>query len=319
MTDTSTTPPTRQAGLRGLLPIDPELHAALKTPTDYGFALPAPTYPIDRTAGITDWGMGGNGPDPTLTANGGNPGGNCGPCAVPYHADEMARKLWSITDSTTEWTSDKIMELYLRYNNGQDNGVDLGAWLLWLFQQGYIEGFVKLSLDEMDAALDTFYAVVVGVSLNPQADQQFTNHQPWDIGPGDEPDPNSGHAILYLLAQSPTGPYEYCTWGAGQPATKVWRDGCVTQAFGVLTKEAAEAKGFPFAQLVSDLKALGGTAVDAPPQPVPPTPPAPVTETSPGVFEKIEDFVEHEVKTVERDVETWYRHAGDVADFPTRP
>jgi hypothetical protein len=286
MTDTTTTPPPRQAGLRGLLPINQELHAALKTPADYGFALPSPTYPIDRTAGITDWGMGGNGPDPTLTANGGQPAGDCGPCAVPYHADEMARKLWQITDSTTEWTSDKVMELYLRYNNGQDNGVDLGSWLLWLFQQGYIEGFVKLDLDQMDAALETFYAVVAGVNLNPQADRQFENHQPWSVGYGDEPDPNRGHAILYLNAQSATGPYKWCTWGGVQASTYGWRHVCVTQAFAVLTKEAAEAMGFPFAEAVADLRALGGTVAEAPPAPqpapAPATPPQPASPPPPG-------------------------------------
>ncbi len=30
--------------------------------------LPPPTYPVDVSAGITDWGMLGNGPDPTASS-----------------------------------------------------------------------------------------------------------------------------------------------------------------------------------------------------------------------------------------------------------
>ena len=50
---------------RGLLPFNPEKHARFKTAADYGFVWPTPVYPIDRSGGITDFGMGGNGPDPT--------------------------------------------------------------------------------------------------------------------------------------------------------------------------------------------------------------------------------------------------------------
>jgi hypothetical protein len=61
--------PTRTPGLRGRLPKKPlaerfniqYLSAYLTSP------LPAPVYPIDVTAGITDWQMLGNGPDPTCT------------------------------------------------------------------------------------------------------------------------------------------------------------------------------------------------------------------------------------------------------------
>src|ERR1700721_2273320 len=62
---------TRKAGLRGRLPKKAPaerfniqyLSAYLPSP------LPAPTYPVDVTAGITDWEMLGNGPDPTCTTH----------------------------------------------------------------------------------------------------------------------------------------------------------------------------------------------------------------------------------------------------------
>jgi hypothetical protein len=260
---------------RGLLPLDPAKHARFKSFADYGYTLPAPSYPIDRSQRAVipkdGWGMDGNGPDPTLTVNGGQPVGNCGPCAVPAHANMLTAALCKLPLAANTMTSDQVVSLYLRYTGGRDTGVDLGDWLLWLFQQGLIEGFVKLpGLYDLDAALSHFNVVVVGVNLNPQADAQCEAGQPWDVGPGDEPDPSEGHAILYVYRQSPTGLAEYITWGQRQFATAAWQTACPQQGFAVITRQEAEAKGFPFDQLVADLTALGGTAG----APSPSTPPA---------------------------------------------
>lgn len=275
------------AGLRGLKPLDPAKHARFKTAADYGFLLPAPTYPIDRTGGITDYGMDGNGPDPTLTVNGGQPVGDCGVCAVPAHADMITAALGGSTEAGM--TADQVVDLYFTYEaettgsawrppktgawtapDGLDQGVDLGDWLLWLFHNQWIEGFVKLELSQIDAALALFDVVVVGVSLNDQADAQVEAGQPWDVGPGDGPDQNDGHAILMMGAQSADGPFTWCTWGQAQPSTLAWKQQCPQQAFAVLTRDQAESKAFPFAQLETDLQNLGGTVSDAPtPEPAP--------------------------------------------------
>jgi hypothetical protein len=270
-----------QACRRGLLPFDPAKHARFHSLAHYGLLLPAPAYPIDRTESAAipanGWGMDGNGPDPTLTVNNGQPVGNCGVCAVPAHANMLTAALCGEPLAANTMTSDQVVTLYFKYTGGQDTGVDLGDWLLWLFQQGLIEGFVKLTASEADAALEHFDVVVTGVNLNPQADQQCEDGQPWDVGSGDEPDPNDGHAILYVYAESATGQREYVTWGQIQPATYAWYQACPQQYFAVLTRQQAEAANFPFDQLVADLTALGGTAVtpsSPPPTPTPVTPPA---------------------------------------------
>lgn len=270
------------AGLRGLLPLDPEKHARFKGAEEYGFTYPAPTYPIDKTGGITDLGMGGNGPDPTLTVNGGQPVGDCGPCAVPMHANMVTAVLAGLELSKYAMTSDQIVTLYLEYTGGQDTGVDLGDWLLWLFQKGLIEGFVKVDLADLDAALATFDVVVVGVNLNPEADNQVNAGQPWDVSPGDEPDPSEGHAILLGKAVSPSGPFMWGTWGQWQESTLAWKEACPQQAFAVLTKPEADSKDFPFEELVRDLTDLGGTAIDPPIDPAPSTPPAPAEPPAPA-------------------------------------
>ena len=63
----------RTPGKRGRLPkLAPADRLPLKYLHEYaraGQPLPAPSYTIDVTSGITDWGMLGNGPDPTCTAD----------------------------------------------------------------------------------------------------------------------------------------------------------------------------------------------------------------------------------------------------------
>ena len=307
MTDTTT---PRPSGLRGLLPINQELHAQLPSATALGFNWPAPTYPIDKTGGMTQWGMMGNGPDSTLTVNGGQPVGDCGVAAVPGHANMVAAIATAQAVAPDTMTSNQIVTLYFTYQaelagiawrpptdgsdwtapDGLDQGVDLGAWLLWLFQQGIIEGFVKLDPSHIDAALTLGLVVVVGVDLTPSADQEFGNGQTWDVGPGNQPDPSAGHAILKVKAATPSGPDGYLTWGAEQGATRAWTEACVQQAYGVApdpdAAAAAEAAGFPYQAILAALRALGGTVAPASPQPAPapapaPQPPAPAPTPAP--------------------------------------
>jgi hypothetical protein len=308
MTDTARSPGPR---LRGLLPLDPVKYGRFKTASDYNFTFPKVSYPIDKSGGISNFGMGGNGPDPTLTVNGKQPCGDCGPNAAPKNVNQTTAVVAGV--SSTPLTSNQIVTLYFTYEAeqagiawrppatddwtapaGLDNGVDLGDWLLWLFKQGQIEGFLKLELDDLDAALQTFDAVVVGVNLNAEADQQVENNQPWDVGPGDEPDPNDGHAIQYLKALSAAGPFGWATWGIDQPSTLAWKQACPQQAFALLTREQAEGVGFPFATLDADLKELGGTAVPTGPvvRPPVPQPPAPLPASHESWWQSVLEWIE---------------------------
>ena len=294
---------------RGLLPFNPEKHDRFKTAREYGFEWPTITYPIDKSGGITSFGMGGNGPDSTLTVNGGQPCGDCGPNAAPKNVDQTTAVIAAV--NYTALTSNQIVTLYFTYQaiqagiswrppatdnwtppSGLDVGVDLGDWLLWLYQNKHIEGFLRLSLDEMDAALQTFDAVVVGVILTPDADEQFPGT--WTVGPGNEPDPSDGHAIQRLACESPTGTRKWATWGGVQMSTEAWEKDCVQQAFAVLTQQQAEGVGFPFAALDADMQALGGTVVPVTPTPSPtPTPPPPPESTIVTELKELVEDIEH--------------------------
>jgi hypothetical protein len=279
---------------RGLTPLSSQKHARFKSTRDYGFELTTPVYPLDKSAGITDFGMDGNGPDPTLTVNKGKPVGDCGPCAVPAHANMITAVLAALELSENTMTSDQVVDLYFRYTGGHDTGVDLGDWLLWLFQQDLIKGFVKVELEDLDAALETFDIVIVGVCLNPQADEQFPNG--WDVSEGDEPDSQDGHAILYAGAESVSGPFRWVSWGAVATSTLAWRQACPRQAFAVVTDPDAVASFYD--ELISDLTALGGTvpsgvAPTPPPTPTPePTPVDPPETLLEEIEESIEDFID---------------------------
>ena len=95
--------------------------------------------------------------------------GDCGVAAVPGHADLLTGRLFSTADAGG-WTSNLIAAVdfdYEAHEAGEgwtapatgdwtpppnlDNGVDLGDWLLWLFGQSLIEGFVKIKPAQMDA------------------------------------------------------------------------------------------------------------------------------------------------------------------------
>jgi hypothetical protein len=274
--------------LRGLLPFMPSKHARFKSASDLGFSWPTPIYPIDKSGGVTNFGMGGNGPDQTLMVNGGNPVGDCGPNAAPKNCNIASAALLGLKNFTA-LTSNQIVTLYFIYQaqlagiswrpsgdnwtapGGLDNGVDLGDWALWLFSHdingnpaapgsGLIDGFVKLDVADMDAALSFGFAVICGVCLTAQADDQFPGT--WTVGPGNQPNPLDGHAIERLVSQSPSGPARWATWGGLQWSTLAWDQACVQQAIAVFDAEQALAAGFPVSAAQAALKALGGT-VDA--------------------------------------------------------
>ena len=284
----------------GLLPFDRAKHARFLTATDYGFAYTPPNYPIDKTGGLVHWGMGGNGPDSTLTLNGGKPVGDCGPCAVPMHANMMIAILYGLSLAANTLTTDQIVALYFHYTGGKDTGVDLGDWLLWLFHQRMIRGFVAVPLVSLDAALATFDVVVVGVELNPLADQQVADGQEWSLSATDRPDPQLGHAILYGAALAARGQRKWISWGQQVTSTFGWYEACPVQAFAVLTKNEASAKGFPLEALEADLRALGGT-VEAAPAAVVPVAETPPPEGSEGLLARLRVVVERAETLLERE------------------
>jgi hypothetical protein len=267
----------RIAGLKGCLPQRPVGERfAIEYIEHYTGALPAPVYPIDVSAGIVDWLMLGNGPDPTLTANGGQPVGDCVP--VTWKHDTMISiVLGKLAEAMP--TADGTVVPYLAYDQGQDQGVVIADYLLYLYQQGLIEGFAPVALDKIDTVMAAFKrGVICGVSLTDDADQRFTDGLPWTVDNGQQPDPNQGHGILKVQSSGFDATGGFVTWARIQSADGGWIKVCLGEAWLILTKEdKAAMQPANWAALVADLDAIPGAhGIPVPTPPAPPAPPKPV-------------------------------------------
>lgn len=252
-------PTKRSAGRRGRLPGKPPaerfaiqyLSGYLATP------LPAPVYPVDVTAGIADWGMLGNGPDPTCTAY---PNG-VGDCTFAGRQHYRMAKA-AAAGLTEKWeNSNDLVAEYFTYDHGQDQGAQIADLLLYWYQAGTILGFAPLdhtNSAEIDSAMAAFHGAYVGVNLTSDADQLFEQHQPWTTANGQQPNPNEGHCILKVAADG-KGLDSWITWGGVQQSTLAWTQACLEEAWVVITHEDALGPSVDLAKLQADINALHGT------------------------------------------------------------
>ena len=249
----------RSAGLRGRRAVKPPgqrfaiayLSSYARTP------LPAPTYPVDVSGGITAWQMLGNGPDPTLTVHDGKPVGDC-TFAGRQHL-RMAKAAANAETETWETTNELVTE-YLKYDHGKDEGANIADLLLFWYKAGKILAFAPVDHTDpaaCDAAMQAFHGLYVGVNLTDDADALFEKGQPWSVDNGERPDPNDGHCIVKVKADGQQID-TWVTWGALQESTTAWTKACVDEAWAVVTSED-EAAQLDMAALLADINALDGT------------------------------------------------------------
>jgi hypothetical protein len=252
-------PTERKAGRRGRLPKKPVgqrfniqyLSAYLPAP------LPAPAYPIDVSAGITDWQMLGNGPDPTCTTHP-NGVGDCTFAGRQHY--RMAKAKAGGENEQWESSNDLVAE-YLTYDHGQDQGAQIADLLLYWYNNKTILAFAPVdhtNAAEVDSAMNAFHGAYVGVNLTHDADNLFQQGQPWTTANGEQPDPNEGHCIVKVMADG-SQLDSWVTWGALQQSTRQWTQACLDEAWVIITQEDANATNLNIAQLRADIDALKGT------------------------------------------------------------
>jgi hypothetical protein len=260
-------PVARPSGLRGRLPVKPVGERfAIAYMADYMKTVPTPTYPIDVSGGLTEWQMLGNGPDPTLTFNEGQPVGDC---AFAGHEHLKMAKAACMSQKEVFETSNDLVREYLDYDNGIDQGCNLADVLLMWYRTGRVFGFAPVNIHNVaqaDSIMHTFHGLYVGVNLTDDADELFSTHQPWTVAQGQQPDPNAGHCIVKVKAQGNTGQHldTFVTWGALQNATQQWSAACLDEAWAVITSED-EANLVNMTALHQALNALGGNQGTPPP------------------------------------------------------
>jgi hypothetical protein len=261
---------TRTPGLRGLLPAKhtdlPQLHTLAVEGT-----VPPPS--ADETHGFSAWLMLGNGPDPTLTVNDGQPVGDCFFAAVCHllmlkALVEVGGK-WVINPTVADEiqaTANHWVGLYLGYQNGlapgqtatsgPDNGTVLLDGLTWLQKAAYIKRFGPVNFKSrtaMNEATVTHKGVLVGVSLDEDAEQEFAEHQEWQEYP-ESVDPIVGGHAIDRVAYTPTSE-TFLTWGADQKASAAWEKGQVTEAYWLQAPWEPDAAGYDYAPLDAALAA----------------------------------------------------------------
>jgi hypothetical protein len=222
---------------------------------------PAPQYPVDVSAGITEWLMLGNGPDPTCTTH---PDG-VGDCT--FAGREHYRMAKAAAGSHAEqWeTSNELVAEYLRYGHGQDEGANIADLLLHWHKAAVIYAFAPVDHGDpgqVDAAMAAFHGIYAGVNLTGDADQLFGEGEPWTVADGQAPDPEEGHCIVKVAADG-VGTDTWVTWGAAQKSTEAWTAACLEEAWVVITHEDAQNAGIDMAALKADIAALHGTPARA--------------------------------------------------------
>ena len=252
-------PDIRTAGLRGRRPVKPPaqrfniqyVSSYLSTP------LPPPAYPVDVSAGITDWGMLGNGPDKTCTTH---PDG-VGDCSFAGRQHYRMAKAAAGHEQETWETSNQLVAEYLAYDHGQDAGANLADVLLTWYKANKVLAFAPVDHTDpaaVDAAMAAFHGAYVGVNLTDDADSLFEQHEPWTVSGGQRPDPNDGHCIVKVAADGQQLD-AWVTWGALQQSTRDWTAACLDEAWVIITQEDANAANLDIASLRRDIDALHGT------------------------------------------------------------
>jgi hypothetical protein len=251
-------PSRRSAGRRGRLPVKPPaerfainyLSAYLSTP------LPPPVYPVDVSAGIVDWGMLGNGPDPAIPQY---PDGVLDCTFAGRQHYRMAKA--AAAGEQEQWeTCSALVAEYLAYDHGQDHGANMAEVLLYWYNAGTILGFAPLdhtNAAEVDSAMATFHGAYVGVNLTSDVDQLFTAHEPWTVANGEQANPNDSHCMLKVAADGSQFD-SWVTWGALQRSTLAWTQACLEEAWVIITEEDAKAASLDIAKLQADINALHG-------------------------------------------------------------
>jgi hypothetical protein len=275
----------------------------------------------DGTSGITDWGMDGN--DQWSCCGGSaTDHGNMAKVGNVSQLDQLGRPKFAGT-LPTYWAYGLAMgETGTPPHDPSqpDQGVDNRTWLGFLFENEIIDGYGEIPVDQIGRYAAQGVGVLLGVSLSDNAEQEFEAVPPIPWGSaGDTPDPNEGHDVWLIKYHPADGSGAVITWGKVQPFDPAFH-GNIRDAWVIFDEEDADRVGYNWPAIQTVLTEIHGTS-RATTLPTPPETAAAdlASPIVPGFFEKIEDLVDRDVTTVVRDVDTWYRHGGDVANPPQRP
>lgn len=209
------------------------------------YGRPSGTKSWDYVGQIENWGMLGNGPDPSLTVHGGEPVGDCafaGAVHLTMAVSTETKEPYTVPDSN------EVVEAYLRYNRGIDRGAVLAQLLATWRSQGLlgsnIKAYAPVHLDGgyLYEAGYWFGALYLGVAMPAVAQQQFAAGEPWELTHTlEDREIIGGHCIVAVAYVDHY--WQVVTWGRLQRVSEQWMDEYLEEAWVVLMEQQIEAHG----------------------------------------------------------------------------
>jgi hypothetical protein len=208
---------------------------------------PTPPVAADGTA----WGMDGN-----------DEYGDCGVAGTNH--GEMCVDLDSHT-ALDPVTSSQIVQYYLEYTGGEDNGVVLADFLAYVKKTGWfgrkLSAYAPVKVSDVKTLQFTVNAygyAYTGIQVTDLMQEAFQDGQPWTAETFQSGNVEGGHCIP-LVGYDSANLYAV-TWGAVQPiqysawpliSTEAWA--CI---WGEVPASGLDGHGVSLASLVSDLAKL---------------------------------------------------------------
>ena len=163
--------------------------------------------------------------------------GDCVPAFVSHiemvhglaHASSWKKLLYRtgfVVPTNTLTLDDYHAYLATLGEKGNDVGVDPSNYLAYLKTRGQIKDWGSSALDEASVRETMASKVGCGLTLEltPRAYNRVYDHLPWDISPGDKPDPSLYHEVA-LVAYGEN--YGVVTWGQMKTMTPLFLNTCI--------------------------------------------------------------------------------------------
>lgn len=231
--------PVRPAGLKDL-------------DTYFTSPLPAPPASV-KPPGIKNWGMLGNGPDPsvTWTGDGFNNQEGCGDCTKAGEAHAYDALTWdeALDETKNHPSSNAVVSAYFAETGGQDSGLACGDVL----QQAYHAGAFGQKIDGygvfdhtnqtlVKQIVATFGVVYIGIQCPASAQQQAIENKTWSVVPGSPIE--GGHCVIIVGFSDEEGVYYIVSWGKLYKATYEFIEKYMDEAWALIAPAIAKKGKF---------------------------------------------------------------------------
>jgi len=187
--------------------------------------------------------------------------GDCGPAGLQHGFEADA----TIAHETEQWpTTEQVVNYYLDYTGGKDDGVVLADFLAYVRAHGFYDHHVHAyapvrvqDVQLLHTSVWLYGFAYTGIVVTAGMEDAFANGQPWTTNLLDSP-VQGGHCVPIVGYDDH---YLYCvTWGQVQPITYPAWHYIASEAWAVLTGEFmarhGNGRGINIDALIADLDKL---------------------------------------------------------------